>query len=388
MVLLIAAGTCVSAGEWTGKLDRKLSRAPDTDYLLWQSPPPPDLPPGYTLYEGFLKLRRFEGDGINVSAIESPTGSVELYVDLNGNCKFDRGESFRFHRLKHDPNYEQEAIVKIHLNKGPFQSYKIRFVIPKRGKEGACAHDQRVIFVQSEPLVTGHARLGRRKLRVAWYYSLKDAGVAWRQGMDANLDGHIDFGWTSPENDFYQAAAPPVFRVGQRYVQADRVDVVARKFRLIERPAGEYTRIELMEGNTFPVFAFQDFQGAQHNTREYRGHWLLIHYWEYPCTPCYAGFPYIRKAWEQMRARKLEVLGICPQPFGSAALQAASDHGAIWTQARGESFADITRRARISAMPTLILLDPEGRIAVVDRSPTNLLRGDQLLQTLDDLLPR
>jgi hypothetical protein len=48
---------------------------------------------------------------------------------------------------------------------------------------------------------------------------------------------------------------------------------------------------------------------------------------------------------------------------------------------------DLTHRLRIAASPTLLLLDPEGRIAVVDRWPSDLLRGEQLLRTLQAKLP-
>ncbi len=389
-VLFFASAALVWAGEWTGTLNRKLDRAPDTRVVGWPTAPCTGLPfpcsPADKLYQGFLELRRFDGDKIRVSAVEPPAGPIRLYVDLNGDGRLDAGESFRFRPARHDPRWEQEATVEVPLKAGPFRSFKVRFLIPRRGKEDMCSGYQRAVLAESEPLVTGQVRLEGRKLRVAWYYSAERGEVTFREGLDANLDGRIDFDWSSPENDFY-GPLPPVFRVGQRYYRTENVDPAAGRFRLVERPAKEYDRIELVEGQVLQKFTFVDFEGAKHTSREYLGRWLLIHYWEYPCTPCFADFPAIRRAWEGLRPRGLEILGVNPQPFGPGAIQAASENRAVWPQARGESLEDLTHRLRISASPTLFLLDPEGRIAVVDRWPSNLLRGEQLLRTLQAKLP-
>jgi hypothetical protein len=390
--LFFAITAAVWAGERTGTLNRKLDLAPgDTRVVAWPTQPCPGMPfpfsPGDKLYQGSLELRRLEGDNIKVSAVESPAGAVRLYLDLNGNGKLDPGESFRFQPTRHDPDYELEAAVEVPLKTGPFRSYKIRFLIPRRGKEGMCSGYARAVFAQYEPLVTGQVNLDGRPLRVAWYYSAAKGEVAWRQGLDANLDGHIDFEWRSPENDFWESAQPPVFRVGQRYFLTDSIDLAAGSFRLIERPASDYTRVELVEGGSFPQFTFVDFEGLEHSSREYRGRWLLIHYWEYPCTPCFMDFPFLRRAWDGLRPRGLEILGVDGNEFGPEDLRVAKENGAVWPQARGASLQDLTKRMRIAAWPTLLLLDPEGRIAVVDREPGNLLRGEQLLRTLQARLP-
>jgi hypothetical protein len=98
-------------------------------------------------------------------------------------------------------------------------------------------------------------------------------------------------------------------------------------------------------------------------------------------------FPFLRRAWDGLRPRGLEILGVDGNEFGPEDLRVAKENGAVWPQARGASLQDLTKRMRIAAWPTLLLLDPEGRIAVVDREPGNLLRGEQLLRTLQARLP-
>jgi hypothetical protein len=342
--------------------------------------------PGEELYEGLLRLGGSEQDWMHVSAVEGPGHPIWLYVDLNRSGTLDKGETFRFRRLKHDPRYEQEVKVDVPLQKGPFRSFEIRFVIPRRGMESVCEGFERAVLAEDQAVVMGETLLDGRKLRAAWYYSPADGTVRpeSRQGVDSNFDGRVNFEATSPESDFGES---PIFRIGDRYFSTGHVDLAAGTFKLRERGAGEYTRIEMVEGTRLPEFTFQDFDGVNHPSSEYRGRWLLIHFWEYPCSPCFADFPYLRQAWDRLHSRGLEILGIDGDVFSPEALKAAQEQRAVWPQARGESLSYFKGRLRLWGVPTSFLVDPQGRIAVVNRWPVNVLRGEELLRTLHATLP-
>jgi peroxiredoxin len=342
---------------------------------------------GEELYEGTLEIGRTPNDQISVSVTEKYGSEARLYLDLNGNHHLDEGETFRFRHLPSDPAIEQEALVEIPLNRGPFRTFAVRFLIPRRGKETICTGYQRAILVEAEPVVVGHVLVDGQELRAAWYYSLAEGEVKpdWRQGIDSNFDGHIDFSPTSPESDHGPA---PVFRVGESYYSTEQVDLSAGTFLLRERPAVDYTRIELVEGTLLPEFTFDDFEGSHHSSREYLGRWLLIHFWETPCSPCFEDFPLLRQAWDDLRSRGLDILGVYDQPFGSDAADAARKHGATWTQAVGESLGTYKDRLRIYAWPTIFLVDPQGRITIVSTWPEDVLRRERLLKTLDAKLPK
>lgn len=390
-ILLLFVPLLGWAKDFIGELELKLERTSGATVVASKTRPWAVMPfpyeSGEEVYDGILEIGRTENDRISVSAAERRGGEVRLYLDLNGNHHLDSGETFGFRRLDNDPAYEQEALVEIPLNRGPFRTFEMRFLIPRRGKETICSGFQRAILVEAEPVVVGHVMVEGRELRAAWYYSLAEGAVKpeWRQGIDSNFDGRVDFSPTSPESDY---GPSPIFRIGERYYSTGQVDLSAGTFVLSERAAGDYTRIELVEGTLLPDFTFDDFKGAHHSSEEYRGRWLLIHFWETPCDPCFEDFPFLRQAWDTLRLRGLEILGVYGQPLDSKAQDAARKHGAGWTQAIGDSLSEFKDRLRIYAWPTIFLIDPRGRIAVVSTWPEDVLRGERILRTLDATLPR
>jgi hypothetical protein len=389
VIVLLVVPLASWTREFTGELELKLERTSGGTLVASKTKPWPDMPfpysPGEELYNGVLEIGRTPADRISVSATEKPGNEAHLFLDLNGNHHLDAGETFHFRRLANDPAYEQEALVEIPLSRGPYRTFEMRFLVPRRGKETICSSYQRAILVEAEPIVVGHVLLDGRELRAAWYYSLAEGDVKpdWRQGIDSNFDGSVDFSPTSPESDY---GSWPVFRVGDRYFSTDRVDLSAGTFLLRERAASDYTRIELVEGTPLPEFAFDDFEGTHHSSNEYHGRWLLIHFWETPCGPCFQDFPFLRQAWDGLRPRGLDILGVYGQPFESKAAEAARKHGAAWTQAVGDSLGTWKDRLRIYAWPTIFLVDPRGRIAVVSTWPDDVLRSERLVKTLDETL--
>jgi hypothetical protein len=59
-------------------------------------------------------------------------------------------------------------------------------------------------------------------------------------------------------------------------------------------------------------------------------------------------------------------------------------NGLVWPQATLESIRDVEIRYRIHLFPTSLLLGPDGKVLLVDQ---HKMRGDDLLKTLDKILP-
>jgi len=71
--------------------------------------------------------------------------------------------------------------------------------------------------------------------------------------------------------------------------------------------------------------------------------------------------------------------------------KALRDSGMIWTQAKFESVIDFVRIGlRVHSFPTTFLISPEGKILSMSRSERKEpdLRGSDLLDTLDEILPK
>ena len=91
-------------------------------------------------------------------------------------------------------------------------------------------------------------------------------------------------------------------------------------------------------------------------------------------------------------ARNLEVVGLNTDPFPPDQIKKImSQNGMTWTQAQLPSiFNLINKDLRIESFPTTFLIAPDGKILSMSRHLRGEpdLRGEDLLETLDGILPR
>lgn len=153
-------------------------------------------------------------------------------------------------------------------------------------------------------------------------------------------------------------------------------------------PVADDGPIDTRPGAEVPDFRFVDFNGNSRALADFRGRYLLLDFWGSWCPPCRAEIPHAKDAYSRFRSRGFEILGMDYERGATVDQVRAylTENGVGWTFARPESVRDlIVDRFRIDSFPTVILLDPDGR--VVDL-PRGSLRGRALGQTLDRILPR
>ena len=141
-------------------------------------------------------------------------------------------------------------------------------------------------------------------------------------------------------------------------------------------------------GPEVPDFAFVDFEGGHRTLSEFRGRYVLLDFWGSWCRPCRNEVPYMKEAYARFRPRGLEVIGMDYEEGASVAQVRGylQQQGVTWTFATPDSVRGvIVDGFQVTSFPTLVLLDPAGRILPV---PTRMLRGTQLAETLDKVLPR
>ncbi len=216
------------------------------------------------------------------------------------------------------------------------------------------------------------------------------------QYVDCNGDGAFDEEFTSWEMG-YGRGAPVVFHVGDgdRYVSIKGIDPAAGTVTLSARTAADYERIELRLGSTLPDFAFKALDGTPTKLSDFRGKYLMIDFWGTWCGPCVGEIPFIKKAYAAYRDKGFEVLGmdnelpdVTPEDFAKGLVNVKAfiaKNDVTWTQAQTESIKPLyEKRFQIVAWPTMILLDPSGKIISVDRTKRGEpgLRGDALDKTL------
>ncbi|MES2826720.1 MAG: AhpC/TSA family protein [Bacteroidota bacterium] len=124
----------------------------------------------------------------------------------------------------------------------------------------------------------------------------------------------------------------------------------------------------------FP-FAIKDKDGKALSLAALKGKYVLIDFWATWCVPCRASMPHMIKLYEQYKGKNFEMIGIADDDKNAKNWLAAivKDNTDLWPQAlrgldakmfiRGfDNPRDISQQYGVRALPTKILIDPDGKI--------------------------
>jgi peroxiredoxin len=137
-------------------------------------------------------------------------------------------------------------------------------------------------------------------------------------------------------------------------------------------------------GKVAPDFSQPDTLGNKIKLSSLRGKYVLIDFWASWCGPCRAENPNLVKTFNRFKDKGFTVLGISLDQPGKKDAWIAAIHkdNLSWTQVSDLKFwdNDVAVLYGVKAIPTNLLLDPQGKIIAKD------LRGDDLSKTLEQLL--
>jgi len=108
--------------------------------------------------------------------------------------------------------------------------------------------------------------------------------------------------------------------------------------------------------------------GMSRKLADFRGKHVLLDFWGTWCGPCVRDLPDLKALREEVEARGFEIIGMDLEHDKSAADVKAflAERKVAWPNASPDSVRDlIQNRFRIMEFPTLILLDPHGRVLAV-----------------------
>ena len=105
-----------------------------------------------------------------------------------------------------------------------------------------------------------------------------------------------------------------------------------------------------------------DLQGKDRSLTEFRGKWVLVNFWATWCSPCIEEMPELSDFHQRHQARDAVVLGVNMEDLPPAELQRFVEEWFISYPILLAPVDGSTTLGTISALPTSILISPEGKV--------------------------
>lgn len=152
--------------------------------------------------------------------------------------------------------------------------------------------------------------------------------------------------------------------------------------------------VGLAPGNVAPELAVKgpggapapllDLSGKPVRLADLRGRLVLLNFWATWCPPCQSETPILRDLDAAYRSRGLSIVGVAVQETTPSDVAAyAAKYGLTYTIAF-DAAADVFHAYRVFALPTQVLIGPDGRILKEINGPLSDADGKSLI---DPLLP-
>lgn len=121
-------------------------------------------------------------------------------------------------------------------------------------------------------------------------------------------------------------------------------------------------RNSLKKGSLIPQIVYNDPQGKKIDIKSFQGKYLLVDFWASWCGPCRKSIPEIKELYSAYKEKGFEVLSVSVDTDNAAWRKAMDEEQMPWAQVlspdKNKTLADFM----ISGIPTLYLIDREGKI--------------------------
>jgi thiol-disulfide isomerase/thioredoxin len=145
---------------------------------------------------------------------------------------------------------------------------------------------------------------------------------------------------------------------------------------LVEQFGVTSNSVSRLENRRAPQFELQGFDGTTYRSQELIGKVVLLDFWATWCKPCRIDLPHIDALSQEFSSQGLVVLGMNTEP---------RDRSQTFFEHQGYSFpslvdldATVSRRYLVRSIPTLVVIDREGKISsyLVGLYPEERLRSE------------
>lgn len=234
--------------------------------------------------------------------------------------------------------------------------------------------------------------LANHPLRVILYLSDYDKSITVAQGR-TDAQGRLQL-----QNLYELPQQPETPSIAPRYLVYSQGEYRSLAEFILVRGDGQQEIVvqpRLQEGDLAPDIAMTDLRtGQMRRLSEFRGRFVLLDFWATWCTPCHRALEQLHQAWMQLepaQRERLQIILVSIDEQARGVLEFLQKRGwdtlgeVMWA-GKGGWMAPAAQAFQIDSIPRQILIDPNGRITVLEvRKPIEALL--QELETLTGKLP-
>ena len=113
-------------------------------------------------------------------------------------------------------------------------------------------------------------------------------------------------------------------------------------------------------------------KGADFTWDAYRGKVVLVDFWATWCGPCRREMPHVKELYEKHNGKGFDVVGISLDEDQEALAAYLEENAIAWETLAGEGTQDLAEKYGVRGIPTMMLVDKDGKIAGVAHSVATL----------------
>jgi thiol-disulfide isomerase/thioredoxin len=105
--------------------------------------------------------------------------------------------------------------------------------------------------------------------------------------------------------------------------------------------------------------------GAAFDWKKYRGNVVLVDFWATWCGPCRREMPHVRELYDRLHDQGLKVVAVSLDEDAAALTQYLEENQIPWETLAGEGTKDLAEKYGVRGIPTMMVVDKEGKIVGV-----------------------